>query len=294
MAFQLDSVFDDVLGSRLVDQVTDFFKQIDLGQIELGDFFDGISLDGLVDGLRDGLDSFFGDFNLVNLFRGIDKTLGGVDLLEIDFDGLLKGFVGDLSVNQALKDLGSLVGDINLTQLFVEDSTGSSFSPFTKQVLDITGALFDDLLTDASHILAGDRGANRLTGFATSDFLSGYGGNDSLLGLGGDDLLLGDRGQDLLYGGRGRDILFSGIGKDWLSGGQGNDTFVLQPGTGYATVSDFQVGRDAIALLGNLALGNLSLTQQGANVLLRNGDDLLAILQTVSKTALNVADFVWS
>lgn len=292
MALQLDSLFDDIFSSNLVDQVTDFFKQIDLGKIDLGDFFDGVSLDGLVDGLLDGLDSFFGDFNLINLFRGVDRTLGGVDLLGIDFDGLLKGFVGDLSVNQALKDLGSLVGDINLNQLFEQDSTGSSLSRFTQQVRDITGGLFDDLLSDASHILAGDRGANRLKGFGTSDFLSGYSGNDSLLGLGGDDLLLGDRGQDFLDGGRGRDILFGGIGKDWLSGGQGNDTFVLQAGTGYATVSDFQVGRDAIALLGNLAFGNLSLTQQGANLLLRNGDDLLAILQTVSKTAINVADFV--
>lgn len=309
MALQLDSIFDDVadqfdrlIGGNLVDQVTDFFKQIDLGKIDLGDFFDNISLDGLTDDLLGGLDSFFGDFNLVKLFNSVDSTLGGVDLLGVDFDGLLKGFVGDLSVNQVLKDLDSLVGTVNLNKLFDDDSiggngsgddlTGDALSRFTRQVRDIAGDLFDDILTGASNIVAGDRTSNVLKGMRTSDFLSGYRGSDDLLGLGGDDILLGDRGQDHLYGGRGSDILAGGIGKDWLTGGQGNDTFVLKSGAGHALITDFQVGRDAIALLGNLAFGNLSLTQQGLNLLIRNGDDLLAILPKVGSAALSLADFI--
>lgn len=303
MSLQLDSVFDDLFDNDLVGRVTDFFEQIDLGKIDLGDFFGDISLDGLVDGLIDGLDLFFGDFNLLKLFGSVDSTLGGVDLLGIDFDGLLKGFVGDLSVNQVLKDLDSLVGNVNLNALFDDEtdgSSGTSFSRFTRQVRDIAGDLFDDILTGASNIVSGDtrsaqasqRTANWLKGSGTSDFLSGYSGKDSLLGLGGDDILLGDRGSDSLYGGRGRDILSGGIGRDWLSGGQGNDIFALETGAGHALITDFQVGRDAIALLGDLAFGNLSLTQQGANLLIRNGDDLLAILQKVGTTVLSVADFV--
>ena len=309
MALQLDSIFDDVadqfdrlIGGNLVDQVTDFFKQIDLGKIDLGDFFGNISLDGLTDDLLGGLDSFFGDFNLVKLFNSVDSTLGGVDLLGVDFDGLLKGFVGDLSVNQVLKDLDSLVGTVNLNKLFGDDSiggngsgddlTGDTLSRFTRQVRDIAGGLFDDILTGASNIVAGDRTSNVLKGMRTSDLLSGYRGSDDLLGLGGDDILLGDRGQDHLFGGRGSDILAGGIGKDWLTGGQGNDTFVLESGAGHAVITDFQVGRDAIALLGNLAFGNLSLTQQGLNVLIRNGDDLLAILPKVGSAALSIADFI--
>ncbi len=317
MALQLDSVFDDVfddvvdqfdrlIGGNLVDQVTDFFKQIDLGKIDLGDFFGDLRLDGLVDGLLNGLDSFFGDFNLVKLFNSVDSTLGGVDLLGVDFDGLLKGFVGDLSVNQVLKDLDSLVGNVTLNNLFDDDSiggngsgdgsgddlTGDALSRFARQVRDIAGDLFDDILTGGFHILAGDRTSNLLKGVRTSDFLSGYRGSDDLLGLGGDDILLGDRGQDQLYGGRGSDILVGGLGKDWLAGGQGNDTFVLKSGAGHALITDFQVGRDAIALLGNLAFGNLSLTQQGISLLIRNGDDLLAILPKVGSTALSLADFM--
>lgn len=295
MALQLDSVFDDLFGNDLVGRVSNFFEQIDLGKIDLGDFFGDISLDGLVDGLIDGLDLFFGDFNLFKLFGSVDSTLGGVDLLEIDFDGLLKDFVGDLSVNQVLKDLDSLVGNVNLNALFDAETDGSSdtsFSRFTRQVRDIAGDLFDDILTGASNIVSGDRTANLLKGVRTSDFLSGYSGKDSLLGFGGDDILLGDRGHDSLYGGQGRDILSGGIGKNWLSGGQGNDIFALEAGGGHALITDFQVGRDAIALLGNLALGNLSLTQQGANLLIRNDNDLLAILQNVGTTALDIADFV--
>lgn len=294
MRLQLDSVFDDIFGNSLVDQVTDFFRQIDLGEIDLGDFFGDISLDGLVDGLVDGLDLFFGDFNLVNLFRSVDSTLGGVDLQGIDFDGLLKGFVGDLSVNQVLNDLGSLVGDVNLDALF-EDSDDVSSDPlsrFVSQVRDITGDVFDDVLTGASNILSGDRTVNLLKGTRVSNFLSGYGGKDSLLGFSGDDILLGGRGQDSLFGGQGSDILFGGIGKDLLSGGRGNDLFALEAGKGHALITGFQVGRDAIALLGDLAFGDLNLTQQGINLLIHSGGDLLAILREVGSTALSVADFV--
>lgn len=293
MALQLDSVFNDLFDNNLIGQVTDFFEQIDLGEIDLGDFFGDISLDGLVDGLIDGLDLFFEDFNLLKLFGSVDSTLGGVDLLGIDFDGLLKGFVGDLSVNQVLKDLDSLVGNVNLNALFAaETDSDPAFGRVTRQVRDIAGDLFDDILTGASGMVAGDRTANLLKGVRTSDFLSGYSGKDTLLGLGGDDILLGGRGSDRLSGGQGLDILSGGIGRDWLSGGRGNDIFALETGVGHALITDFQVGRDAIALLGNLAFGNLSLIQQGANLLIRNDNDLLAILQNVGKTALDVADFV--
>lgn len=74
--------------------------------------------------------------------------------------------------------------------------------------------------------LAGNGGADTLTGTEYDDLLAGKGGRDLLYGLGGDDQVFGDGGQDQLYGDAGNDSLLGGDDKDRLYGGDGADSLL--------------------------------------------------------------------
>lgn len=76
----------------------------------------------------------------------------------------------------------------------------------------------DNLKADASGMMSGLDGNDRLRGDAQGNFLSGDRGND---------ILLGRHGADTLNGGAGNDRLSGGAGRDILTGGAGNDVFVF-------------------------------------------------------------------
>ncbi|MBC6424405.1 MAG: hypothetical protein GDA43_25425 [Hormoscilla sp. SP5CHS1] len=84
-------------------------------------------------------------------------------------------------------------------------------------------------------------------------------GHDRLYGNGGNDTLDGGPGDDLLHGGKGDDLLHGGKGDDLLYGGNGADTFVLAPGMGQDTISDFE-RTDYIQLEGGLSFTSLEIT----------------------------------
>jgi Ca2+-binding RTX toxin-like protein len=65
--------------------------------------------------------------------------------------------------------------------------------------------------------------------------------SETLTGLSGDDILIGNAGHDTLNG---------GWGSDQLYGGEGSDVFVLGGDGALDTVHDFDLGADAIGLLG--------------------------------------------
>jgi predicted extracellular nuclease len=117
-------------------------------------------------------------------------------------------------------------------------------------------------------------GDDYIDGGAGNDRIGGKAGNDILLGGAGNDQLWGDDGDDLLRGGLGDDILTG----DDFSGGQGSDTFVLALGEGTDTVVDFEVGIDVIGLAGGLGVGDLSVSQSGADTLVTAGDATLKLL----------------
>jgi type 1 secretion C-terminal target domain (VC_A0849 subclass) len=54
--------------------------------------------------------------------------------------------------------------------------------------------------------------------------------------------VVGSEASDNLTGGGGNDLLTGGEGNDILTGGSGGDTFVLTPGGGHDTITDFKVG----------------------------------------------------
>jgi Ca2+-binding RTX toxin-like protein len=143
------------------------------------------------------------------------------------------------------------------------------------------------------------RQSDNLLGTTERDVLSGLGGNDQLIGFAGNDQLRGNKGSDLLMGNLGRDLLLGGDGKDTLVGGKGCDTlmggngsdlFVVQNKPGIDQVMDFTDGQDKLMLANDLKFGQLSITQQGQDVLISSSTTALMLLHNVSSSLITKAD----
>jgi Ca2+-binding RTX toxin-like protein len=126
---------------------------------------------------------------------------------------------------------------------------------------------------------------------AGDDILTGTEGKDTIDGLGGNDRISGLGGNDTLVGNRGNDVLLGGLGSDRLTGGRGRDTFALETGAGSDKILDFRNGQDRLGLAAGLAFGQLSFRQRGDNLLIRAGNDNLAVLTDVTRNQINRADF---
>ena len=66
-------------------------------------------------------------------------------------------------------------------------------------------------------------------------------------GGGGSDIITGNQAANVLRGNGGDDVIAGGAGADRLVGGAGNDTFILTAGDGIDTITDFEVGSDAMS-----------------------------------------------
>ncbi|MBF2002255.1 MAG: hypothetical protein IGS38_16230 [Synechococcales cyanobacterium M58_A2018_015] len=139
--------------------------------------------------------------------------------------------------------------------------------------------------------IVGTPGNDRLTGTPRNDRIEGLGGRDRLSGLGGNDVLLGGAGNDTLLGGNGNDTLFGGAGSDRLTGGRGRDVFALERGPGVDRILDFKDRQDRLGLTAGITLGQLRFIQRGDNLLIRAGNDALAILNNVQRNQISAADF---
>ena len=119
-------------------------------------------------------------------------------------------------------------------------------------------------------------------------------GNNQFEGGDGNDTLTGTTSDDQLSGYAGDDILRGGLGNDQLSGGAGIDTFVLAPGEGTDTITDFMVDQDRIGLAEGLSFGQLTITQDGSDTLIKltSDNEILAILSGVQSNSLTAADFI--
>ena len=106
----------------------------------------------------------------------------------------------------------------------------------------------------ANNLLAGESGANNMTGGSGNDLMFGAGGNDTLNGGDGADLLVGGSNNDVLNGGAGTDTLIGGTSQDTMTGGADADSFVFDDGySGNSSgsrdiITDFEVGVDKIDL----------------------------------------------
>jgi T1SS-143 domain-containing protein len=96
---------------------------------------------------------------------------------------------------------------------------------------EVAGKIDVTFLPNSVDNSVGGVGADSITGNANANFISGLGGND------------------ILVGGAGNDTLVGGFGSDTVTGGTGADEFVLTPGGGVDTITDFvQADGDAVDL----------------------------------------------
>jgi len=117
-------------------------------------------------------------------------------------------------------------------------------------------------------------------GTSKDNALKGTANGDVLVGREGDDRLTGALGNDLLDGGAGNDRIDGGEGNDTLTGSSGKDTFVFVDGSGNDTITDFDLGVDAITFAGTRMtvkdlLLNSGETTEGVLVTFESGDTVL-------------------
>jgi len=123
-------------------------------------------------------------------------------------------------------------------------------------------------------------------GTQKNDILTGTPENSELvnyrfLGLGGDDRITGSSSDDQIFGGTGRNI---------ETGGEGADLFVLNR-YGTAILRDFQSGLDKIGLSKPLSFGKLDILDKRKNTLIKDGDQVLAVLNGINAKQISAADF---
>ena len=141
------------------------------------------------------------------------------------------------------------------------------------------------------------KGRNVLRGGGSNDRLWA-GKRDRLFGNGGNDRLdaRNARGRNFLNGGGGNDRLFAGS-RDTVKGGRGADIFWIAQGqlpSEQILIQDFEDGIDRIGLTitGLDPFSDLSLTQQGQDVLLRVNGQAIALLNGITTSQLTSQDFV--
>jgi secreted PhoX family phosphatase len=170
----------------------------------------------------------------------------------------------------------------------VDDSVGGTLSGLNRLY---TGDGNDELFAGSGDRLFGEAGDDIL------DATAGKGGNRLYGGAGNDSLFAGT--NDFLSGGDGDDKLFGGKGGNNLFGGAGADKFYLTAGglpTSANTVGDFEVGIDKLLILGISGVtgfSNVTLTQQGADTLVKAGGKDLALLTGIQSSTLTASSFAF-
>jgi hypothetical protein len=137
--------------------------------------------------------------------------------------------------------------------------------------------------TTSQDIILGNEAAN---------WIEGNDGRDELIGGDGADMVVGGSGNDLLMGGNYYATLNLLVDDavNVLTGGRGGDVFAVGLGLGYEIVTDFQAGADKIGLTSGIRKSDLSIIKDSGNIFVSVGDNLLAIVEGVSRQ-LTSADF---
>jgi hypothetical protein len=142
--------------------------------------------------------------------------------------------------------------------------------------------------------------ANLFAGTSSDDTLNGTAADDTINGAAGNDSLKGGAGNDTLNAGAGNDVLSGGVGNDALNGGSGSDTFVIAPGGGADTVSDFsrpegdRIDVRTILNVHSLADIGARATQAGANTVVNFGGGDSLTLANIDKSSLLGSDFMFN
>ena len=86
-------------------------------------------------------------------------------------------------------------------------------------------------------------------------------------------------------------VTFAIHGDDTLVGGTGSDVFILFQGSGSDTIVDFEDGIDSLGLALGLSFNDLAIAGNANTTFIREGDELLAVLENVDFNLIGVDDF---
>ena len=190
-------------------------------------------------------------------------------------------------VDDTIKD-GNVAYTIK-TKITSADSTYAAIDPADVSLTNVDNETGSS--PELPVFLKGNNRGNQLAGNSGNDKLLGYGGNDKLVGNDGNDWLDGGKNNDALLGGNGNDFLKGGRGRNSLLGGAGQDTFVLEKG-GTQIIQDFQDTVDKLGLSGKLKFKDLDIVKSGRNTLIKQDNDVLAVLHGIKPSLISSADFV--
>lgn len=134
-------------------------------------------------------------------------------------------------------------------------------------------------------------GADKVNTRGGDDVALGGNGQDTVSGGSGNDTLEGGNGRDLIKGNGGDDILCGSKGIDTLIGGGGSDIFMLESGTGPDVIQDYRDGIDKLAIGGEVAFEDLTITQLGNNTMISLGANQLGALRGIQTGQITAEDF---
>jgi probable HAF family extracellular repeat protein len=148
----------------------------------------------------------------------------------------------------------------------------------------IAAGISDDLITSGAGGDFIDAGNGRNTvdaGNGKNRVLTGK-GNDTIATGSGDDTVYSGAGNDFVNAGDGKNLISAGTGKDTVTLGNGSNRIILQGGSGSVTIRGFKAGTDQLRLGETLLGKTLSFITQGADTLVKVGNDLVATVEGVA------------
>jgi hypothetical protein len=148
--------------------------------------------------------------------------------------------------------------------------------------------------------LAGAFATSSLTGLdALVSIENAIGGSiqDAITGTGAANRLDGQGGNDTINAGNGNDTVIGGAGNDSMNGGPGSDTFVFLPGFGNDRIQGFDAnpagGQDFLQFGGGITLGQIVVTDVGADTLVTAGGDTIRLVGIGNAATVTSADFLF-
>ncbi|AFZ03700.1 glycerophosphodiester phosphodiesterase family protein [Calothrix sp. PCC 6303] len=130
-----------------------------------------------------------------------------------------------------------------------------------------------------NNVIYGNEGINKITTSSGNNLI--YGGSQG-------DVIYTGAGNDVIYANGGNNVISSGTGNDTVYTGSGADKFILDAGTGSATIIGYGAN-DQISRGSTLAANSvLSVTITGNDTLISAGGDLLATLKDVQLKSVSI------
>jgi len=226
-------------------------------------------------------------------FRNVGNVTMDLDGIErIQFEA--KGGVDNIVVNDLSKT------DVKQVAIDLAAIPGSNVGDHQPDTATVNGTAGNDnikISSDGASVVVEGLSAQVTIAGADPD-------KDTLIVKGGD-------GNDVinassLEGGQIKLVIDGGAGNNELFGSQGNDTFVVTAGeSGRDMIHNFQAHGagtqgDVVELTGfsdhtfDQAVADGHISQQGANVVISDGTNVVATLQHVSLTSLHANDFLFT